>query len=71
MKLTDYVTLNFNNKVTTAGVFLDIVKAFDITWHLGLLYKLSKLKFSLSLIKLISSFFFLREIPRLGRKLDI
>jgi hypothetical protein len=37
-------------------VFLDIEKAFDITWHLGLLYKLSELKFLISLVKLISSF---------------
>jgi hypothetical protein len=46
MKLADHVTLNF----------LDIEKAFDTIWHLDLLYKLSELKFSVSLIKLISSF---------------
>jgi hypothetical protein len=40
----------------TAAVFLDIEKAFDTTWHPGLLYKLSKLQFSKNLIKLISSF---------------
>jgi retron-type reverse transcriptase len=40
----------------TAVVLLDIEKAFDTTWHPGLLYKLSKLKLSDSLIKLISSF---------------
>jgi retron-type reverse transcriptase len=56
MRLTDHVTLNFNNNVSTAVVFLDIKKAFDTTWHTGLLYKLSKLDFSASLIKLISSF---------------
>jgi retron-type reverse transcriptase len=39
-----------------AAVFLDIENAFDTTWHSGLLYKLSKLEFSASLIKLISSF---------------
>jgi hypothetical protein len=49
------VTLNFNNKQSTAAVFLDTEKAFDTTWHSGLLYKLSKLKFSTSLIKLIGS----------------
>jgi hypothetical protein len=38
-----------------AATFLDIEKAFGTTWHLGLLYKLSELKFSISLIKLISS----------------
>jgi hypothetical protein len=42
--------------MSTAAVFLDIEKAFDTTLHLGLLYKLSKLEFLISLIKLISSF---------------
>jgi hypothetical protein len=42
--------------MSTVVVFLDIEKTFDITWHPGLLYKLSKLQFSTSLIKLISSF---------------
>jgi hypothetical protein len=40
MRLTDNMTLNFNNKMSTAGVFLDIEKVFDTTWHSGLLYKL-------------------------------
>jgi hypothetical protein len=44
MRLTDHVTLNFNNKMSTAAVFLDIEKAIDTTWHTGLLYKLSKLR---------------------------
>jgi hypothetical protein len=35
--------------------FLDIKKAFDKTWHSGLVYELSKLKLSISLIKLINS----------------
>jgi hypothetical protein len=43
--------------MSTAAVFLDIEKASDKTWHAGLLYKLSKLEFPISLIKLISSFF--------------
>jgi hypothetical protein len=42
--------------MSTAAVFLGTEKAFDTTWHLGLLYKLSELKFSSTLIKLISSF---------------
>jgi retron-type reverse transcriptase len=42
--------------MSMAAVFLDIEKAFDTTWHPGLLYKLSKMHFSTSLIKLISSF---------------
>jgi hypothetical protein len=35
---TDRVTLNFNNNASTATTFLDIEKAFDTTWHTGLLY---------------------------------
>jgi hypothetical protein len=45
MRLTDHVTLNFNNKMSTAALFLDIEKAFETTRHSGLLYKLSKLDF--------------------------
>jgi hypothetical protein len=47
-------TLHFNNNLSTPTVFLDIEKAFDTSWHLGLLYKLAKLQFSK--IMLISSF---------------
>jgi hypothetical protein len=56
MRLTDHVTLNFNNNISTAALSLDIEKAFDTTWHSGLLYKSFKLEFSTSLIKFISSF---------------
>jgi hypothetical protein len=56
MRLKEYVTLNVNNNISMAAVFLDIEKAFDTIWHSGLLCKLSKLEFSTSLIKLISSF---------------
>jgi hypothetical protein len=48
--------------MSTAAVFLDIEKAFDTTWHSGFLYKLSKLEFSTSLIKLISSFISQRKL---------
>jgi hypothetical protein len=51
-----YVTLNVNNNMSTAAVFLDIEIPLDTTWHPGLLYKLSKLQFSTNLIKLIGSF---------------
>jgi hypothetical protein len=52
MRLADHITLNFNNNMSTAPVFLDIKKAFDTIWCSGLLYKLSELEFSTSLIKL-------------------
>jgi hypothetical protein len=48
--------------MSTAAVFLDIEKAFDTTWHYGLPYKLSKLEFSTSFIKLSSYFLSQRKI---------
>jgi hypothetical protein len=56
MRLVDHITINFNNNILTAAVFLDIEKAFNTSWHSGLLYKLSKSEFSASLIKLTASF---------------
>jgi hypothetical protein len=56
MRLAVRVTLNFNNNMSTAAVFLDIEKAFDTTWHSGLLHELPELEFSTSLIKLIAYF---------------
>jgi hypothetical protein len=47
MKLMDHVSLNFNNNMSKDDVFLDIEKAVNTTWHPGLLYKLSELKFSM------------------------
>jgi hypothetical protein len=43
--LLDYFTLNFKNEMSMSAVFLDIGEAFDTTWHLSRLYKLSELKF--------------------------
>jgi hypothetical protein len=40
--------------MSTAPVFLDIEKAFDTTWHNGLLYTLSKMNFLANLIRLSS-----------------
>jgi hypothetical protein len=56
MRLTDHITLHFSKNMSTAAVILYIEKAFDTSWRLGLLYKLSKLKCSIRLIKPISSF---------------
>jgi hypothetical protein len=56
MRVTDHVSLNFNNNMSTAAVFLDIEKAFDTIWHPGLLYKLSELQFPIRLIELLASF---------------
>jgi hypothetical protein len=69
MRLKDHVTLNFNNNMSMAAVFLDIEEAFDKTWHLGLLYKLSELKFLINLIKLLA-LSFLRETPEFRSKVN-
>jgi hypothetical protein len=50
-----HVTLNVSNNISTVAVSLNIEKAFDTTWHFGLLYKLWKSQFSIRLIKLIIS----------------
>jgi hypothetical protein len=55
MKLMDHATLNLNNNLSRAAIFLDIEKALDSTWQLGMQYKLSQLKFPISLIQLMSS----------------
>jgi hypothetical protein len=40
MRFKEHVTLNFNNIITTAAVFLDNEKAFATTRHLRFLNKL-------------------------------
>jgi hypothetical protein len=54
--MADQATLNFNSNMSTAAVVLAIKKAFDTTWHSGLLNKLSEFEFLASLIKIIASF---------------
>jgi len=44
MRLTDHVTINIDNSMSTAAVFLGIEITFDIIWHPDLSYK-SKLHF--------------------------
>jgi hypothetical protein len=40
--------------MSTAAILLDIEKASDTTWHSGLLYGMSELGFSASLVKVIA-----------------
>lgn len=37
------VKMGFNEGKTTTAVFLDLTKAHDHTWHVGLLYKLARM----------------------------
>jgi hypothetical protein len=57
MRLTRHIAINFKNRMSTADAFLDIDKAYHKTGHLVLIYKSSKLKFSINVIKLIGFFF--------------
>ncbi|PSN42154.1 RNA-directed DNA polymerase from mobile element jockey [Blattella germanica] len=55
-RLIDTITTSFSNTAYTLGVFLDIEKAFDKTWHEGLIYKLIKYDFPSQLVKIIACF---------------
>jgi hypothetical protein len=52
--------------MSMAAVFLGTEKAFDKTWHLGLLFKLPTLQFSINLIKLIGSSLSQKKIYSFG-----
>lgn len=56
VRVSELISKNFNTKKSTAAVLLDIHKAFDTVWHVGLLYKLIKLKFPRYIIKFIRSY---------------
>jgi hypothetical protein len=71
MRLTDHVILNFNNKMTTAAVFLNIKKVFDTTWHSGLLYKLSKLECFYQLDQASWLVSFTKKIHSVGRRRNV
>ncbi|XP_016664374.2 uncharacterized protein LOC100161354 isoform X2 [Acyrthosiphon pisum] len=54
--LMDEITVNWNSKINTASVFIDVEKAFDKVWHDGLLFKMNKMHIHPALIKIIHSF---------------
>ncbi|GFU76390.1 RNA-directed DNA polymerase from mobile element jockey [Trichonephila clavipes] len=56
LRVVEYIKSGFQDRKSTGAVFLDIQKAFDRVWHVGLLYKLIKIKTPPHLIKLINSF---------------
>jgi hypothetical protein len=39
LQCMNHIIVNFNNNMSMGAVFLDIEKAFDTTWRLGLLCK--------------------------------
>lgn len=55
-RLTTHIKSALNNKLSTGLVSLDIEKAFDRTWHNGLVYKLICIKTPHYITKIIHSF---------------
>ena len=55
LRLTECVSSGLHRKWSTVPVFLDISKAYDSTWHTGLLYKLIQMRVPGELIKVIDS----------------
>ncbi len=53
---TQKISESINKGKKTVGIFFDISKAFDKVWHVGLLYKLIKLKLPIYLIKYLKDF---------------
>ena len=56
LRLTEYISSGFEMKQSTIATFLDISKAYDTTWHTGLVYKLIKMEVPGDLVKIINSF---------------
>ena len=54
--MTQKIKEQFNRKKKASGIFFDIASAFDKVWHMGLLYKLDKLKILPYLGKWIASY---------------
>lgn len=55
-RVTRLVKMNLARHKSTGMTTLDIEKAYDTTWHDGLIHKMLKFKFPLPLIKIIKSF---------------
>jgi hypothetical protein len=52
--LFERVNRNFDERILTGAVFLDVANAFDTLWVEGLLCKLTFLNFSSYLVKTLS-----------------
>lgn len=56
VRVTEKITSNFDIKDKTGMVLLDLSKAFDKVWHVGLLTKMVNLDMSPQLVKLTASY---------------
>lgn len=55
-RLVNDITLNFNKKMHTGALLLDIESAFPSVWHTGIIYKMIMYKFPVYLIFFICSY---------------
>ncbi|GFX75376.1 RNA-directed DNA polymerase from mobile element jockey [Trichonephila clavipes] len=56
LRVVEYVKTGYKDKKYTGAIFLDIQKAFDRVWHVGLIFKLIKFNTPPPLILIINSF---------------
>jgi exonuclease III len=56
LRITETISLRFNENKSTAMTLLDIEKAFDTVWHNALIHKLRVNAFPIYLVKIIVSF---------------
>lgn len=56
LRITESISLRFNEDTSTAMTLLDVEKAFDSVWHDALVHKLMLYNFPMYLIKMIVSF---------------
>ena len=60
-KSTIQIKMKLTQKSSTGMILLDVEKAFDRVWHLGLIYKLIQIKLQPNIIKIIHSFLMNRK----------
>ncbi|GFW10231.1 probable RNA-directed DNA polymerase from transposon BS [Trichonephila clavipes] len=56
LRIVEYIKTRFKDKRSTGAIFLDIQKAFDRVWYVGMLYKLIWINTSPHLTKTIKSY---------------
>lgn len=62
LRLESLVKRGFNSSSNSYGIFLDLTKAYDLTWINGLLFKLSCLKISGSILLWFKNFILNRNL---------
>ena len=60
--MNSVVKKNINKKFVTSAVLLDVKKAFDQVWHVGVLHKMKNFGINQNLLRWIKSFFNERTI---------